>query len=1068
MRISSLVDKDLLNVDLKSRTKDTVISEIAGYIGNRKRISNKSEIIETIGTGAAGIGGGAAILHARTEELKEVLFFVGISRPGIDFSSVDGKPVHLVILFVTPLTETETHFKILSQIGGLLKSKIWVEKLLSARSNEELFTILHMEGIEKEGFLELTKEEICQELSTCDTGLTETEAKERLKRYGHNELKKAKGKSLALRLLYNFTNLLAILMWAGSFLAFLIHMAEVGWAIIAVIFINALFSYWQEFKAEKAIEALRNLIPSFARVIRNGEENKILSMEVVPGDVVIFEEGDNIPADGRLIEAQELRVDNSVFSGESRPVHKIPEPLRDGKEFIWTEIPNLVFAGTSAVSGDGKAIIIATGMSTEIGKIAYLTQSVKEELSPLQKEINRLTKLIAIGSVSLGIAFFLAGTVFAKMSLVASGIFAIGIILANVPEGLLPTVTLSLAMAVQRMAKRHVIIKKLSSVETLGCTNVICTDKTGTLTTNQINVQKVWLNDKIIEITGTNYEPRGAFSVGNTKDIPPESFKEDILALLLRACILCSTAKLVPPSQTQKFWSIIGDPTEGALLVLAGKAGLSIEHERERYPLVKRFPFESRRKRMSSIHKTEGGNLRAFVKGSPKEVLELSDKIVLGERVIDLTPEERSQILERMNNFAEEGLRVLGVAYRDLTNAEGVMNSTAEVIEKNLIFVGLTAMHDPARPEVKGAIESCKKAGIRVVMVTGDYEITAFSIARQIGIVTSEDAEVITGAKLSEMPDDELKKKLKKEVIFARVNPEHKFRIVSAYKESGCIVAVTGDGANDAPALKQADIGIAMGIRGSDVAKEAAAMILTDDNFASIVAGIEEGRAVFDNIKKFITYIFAHLVPEAIPFILYAIFRIPAPITAMQILAIDLGTETLPALALGTERSEAGVMNFPPRPRGKGLVDKTLLFRGYVFLGLLNTAAVLAAYFWVLYQGGWRLGAQLEPNETTFLNPLHLKAMTVIFVGIVVMQIANVFACRSETLSVFKMGFWGNRLIFWGILFELVFTCVLVYIPSFQHIFNTIGIGWNEWGILFIFMLVIFFLEELRKRILAK
>jgi magnesium-transporting ATPase (P-type) len=390
------------------------------------------------------------------------------------------------------------------------------------------------------------------------------------------------------------------------------------------------------------------------------------------------------------------------------------------------------------------------------------------------------------------------------------------------------------------------------------------------------------------------------------------------------------------------------------------------------------------------------------------------------------------------------------------------------MIEKNLIFIGLTAMHDPPRPEVKGAVESCKRAGIRVVMVTGDYEITASSIARQIGIVTSEDAEVITGAKLSEMPDDELEEKLTKEVIFARVNPEHKFRIVSAYKKLGHIVAVTGDGANDAPALKQADIGIAMGIRGSDVAKEAAEMILTDDNFASIVAGIEEGRTVFDNIKKFITYIFAHLVPEAIPFILYAVFRIPAPITALQILAIDLGTETLPALALGTERAEAGVMNFPPRARGKGLIDKTLLFRGYVFLGLLSTAAVLAAYFWVLYQGGWRSGMQLEPNETTFLNPLHLKAMTIVFVGIVVMQIANVLACRSETLSVFKMGFWSNRLIFWGILFELFFTSVLVYIPPFQRIFNTIGIGWNEWGILFFFMVALFFLEELRKRILAK
>jgi potassium/sodium efflux P-type ATPase len=959
------------------------------------------------------------------------------------------------------------HLKILSKVATLLKDKVFTGQLMHCSTNDELYHFLKEGGIEKEGFLALSKENIYIELESGDSGISKISAQERLEVYGPNKLKAIRRTPLIVRFIYNFTNLLAILMWIGSALSFWAQMPEAGWACIVVIFVNAIFSFWQEFKAEKAIDALRKLIPSYSRVIREGDEIKVPTSDIVPGDIIIIEEGDNVPADARLIEAQELRVNNSAFSGESKLSHKMSEGFQNGKDFLWLEMPNLIFAGTSVANGMGKAVIIATGMSTEIGKIAYLTQTVKEELSPLQREVNRISKLIAVIAVVMGFVFFFVGLSFTKMTLLASAMFAIGIIMANVPQGLMPTLTLALAMAVQRMVKRHALIKKLSSVETLGCTNVICTDKTGTLTTNEMSVKKIWINDKIIGVTGSGYEPKGSFSF-ESSTLTAESFNDDNLDLLIRTAVLCNTARLIAPSEDQKYWSIIGDPTEGALLTLAQKAGFDYEKERQNYPIQKRFPFESVRKRMSCINRLPNGSLHVFVKGAPKELLELSTKIILGKRVIDLTSSKKSEIIARLDDFAKDGYRILGFAYRGL-EAEGLSDATAQKVEKDLIFIGITGMYDPPRPEVKDAVSVCKKAGIRVVMITGDYQVTALSIAKQVGIVSSDDPEVITGADFSNLTNEQLKDILiKKEVIFARVNPEHKLRVVNVFKELGNIVAVTGDGVNDAPALKRADIGVAMGLRGTDVAKEAAEMILIDDNFASIVAAIEEGRAVFENIKKFITYIFAHLVPEAVPYIFYCLFKIPVPITVMQILAIDLGTETLPALALGVEKPEPGIMELPPRPKKKGVIDKVVLFRGYIILGLLNAAAVLSAYYLVLYQGGWRPGMQLEPDDTTFANPLHLKAATIVFVGIVVMQIANVFACRSEKYSAFKIGFFNNKLILWGIVFELIFACILIYTPFFQKIFQTTGLGWKEWGILFVFMIIIFFLEELRKAMSRK
>jgi calcium-translocating P-type ATPase len=1070
MKITSFVERNLVSADLKSHTRDDVFSEILDHITRYKKLKDTKLIYQNLlareAKGSTDIGNGVALPHARIEGLKEPIVFVGVAKRGINFHAIDGNPVHVVILFLTPLEDTATHLKILSSITALLEKRYIVERMMRTESDEELYDILRIEEVDRTGYLSLSKEEIYRELDTGDTGLSDVEARKRLTRYGKNELKKIRKTPLYRRFLYNFTNTLALLMWVGAFLAFIARIPEIGWAIIAVIIINAIFSFWQEFKAEKALDALKHLIPSYVRVMRNGKETRILSSDVVPGDIVIVEEGDSVPADGRLIEAAGLRVDNSVFSGESRPGYKSAESFPGPGNLNWTEIPNLIFAGTSVVSGSGKAVIIATGMSTEIGLIAYLTMSVKEELSPLQKEISRLTKVIAIIAVAMGVIFLLIGTSVGGLSLTAAAIFAIGIILGNVPEGLMPTVTLSLAMAVQRMAKRNALIKKLSSVETLGSCNVICTDKTGTLTMNQISVRRIWINDTLIEVTGSSYEPTGAFLL-NGRTLSTEELKKHQLDFMIKAGILCSTAKLIAPTADQKYWTVMGDPTEGALIVLGEKAGIDIETLRSTYRYIKKFPFEAIRKRMSSINIMPNGSLKAFVKGAPKELAELSVGIEKDGRILPMTPEKRQEIAQQIDQFAREGLRVLAVAHRDVSQAEAE-TATVENTEKDLIFLGLTGMYDPPRPGIKESLDTCRHAGIRVVMITGDYGLTAIAISRQVGIISSENVEVITGAQMNEMSDTALKEKLHGEVIFARVNPEHKLRVVSAFRELGNIVAVTGDGVNDAPALKRADIGVAMGIRGTDVAKESAEMILTNDDFSSIVSAIEEGRAVFENIRKFITYIFAHLVPEAVPFILYIIFKLPVPITALQILAIDLGTETLPALALGIEKPEKGIMDQPPRPREKGLINSTVLFRGYVYLGILNTIAVLTAYFMVLYAGGWRPGVQLEPNDTTFINPLHLKAMTMVFVGIVVMQIANLFETRSATQSVFKIGVLGNPLILWGIAFELAFTAMLVYTPFFQRVFDTISISWQDWGILFVFMLFIFLAEELRKYVVRK
>ncbi|MFZ3086134.1 MAG: cation-transporting P-type ATPase, partial [Candidatus Hydromicrobium sp.] len=650
-----------------------------------------------------------------------------------------------------------------------------------------------------------------------------------------------------------------------------------------------------------------------------------------------------------------------------------------------------------------------------------------------------------------------------KLGFLAAFIFAIGCIVAFVPEGLLPTVTLSLALGVQRMAKRNAIIKKLSSVETLGCTTVICTDKTGTLTQNEMTVKEVWADSKNYEVSGVGYEPSGDL-LSNGKKLSSADYSKTITTFA-KAMSHCNNARLFLNDYSNQ-WEIKGDPTEAALLVTAKKAKFDYEKNIQNEHRIFLLPFDSRRKRMSSINST-GNGLYAFVKGAPKEMLSICKNIEIDGKVQELTPELREKILEQNDDYAKRALRVLAMAYKDLNKFKGEYN--IENVENELTFLGLAAMMDPPRPEVEAAIAQCYRSGIKIIMITGDYGLTAEAIARKIGIVR-DDARIYLGTEIEEMGDDKLCKILKQEnIIFARVSPEHKMRIAEALKKNGHIVAMTGDGVNDAPALKTADIGIAMGISGTDVAKEAADMILTDDNFASIVNAIEEGRTVYDNIRRFITYILASNIPEAVPFITMVLFKIPLPLTVMQILAIDLGTDMLPALALGTEPPEPETMNRPPRPRNERLLSAKILAKAYLFLGPIEGAAGLVGYFFMYFTNGFNLAGlqNIGTNPSIYVNDvLYKQATTMSLASIVMTQIGNGFTCRTNVESVFKIGFFKNKMLLWGILTELTIITALIYVPVLANVFGLHPIEVKYWLLLVSFIPSVFIADEIRKLII--
>ncbi len=911
---------------------------------------------------------------------------------------------------------------------------------------------------------------VLDQLETARAGLASDEAAVRQGRFGKNVIQSEKKKSPVIAFLANFTHLMAVLLWVAGAIAFFAGMPELGIAVWLVNIINGVFSFWQEARASQATEALKKMLPAYTTVVRDGREQKILAEDLVPGDVMLLAEGDKISADARVIASSDLQVNQSTLNGESTPSRKTADAVLE-EGLSAAEIPNLVFAGTSVSEGNGRAVVFRIGMDTEFGKIASLTQNMQAAESPLTRQLNRLTKQVTIFAMCMGIAFFCLSMFVVKEPFAASFIFALGMVVAFIPEGLLPTVTLSLAMAVQRMSRRNALVKKLDSVEALGSTSVICTDKTGTLTQNEMTVNHLWTATREYEITGVGYAPEGRIEAEGRGW---RAVDDADLELLLEGGMLCGNARLAAPEEDGRRYEVYGDPTEACLIVSAQKGGIDRSELERRMPRVKELPFESRRKRMTTIHAlrhpVDGARRLAFTKGAPNEVVRLSTHVRVNGAVEPMTEELRSRIMAANDAYAADGLRVLAVAYRPLDGAnagsgipDAMSDYTPDNIECDLTFAGLEVMMDPPRPEVAAAVAECRRAGIRIVMITGDYGLTAASIARRLKIVEGDGLSVISGFELSKMSDEELKQKLAGQVVFARMAPEQKLRVVTALQEMGEIVAVTGDGVNDAPALKKADIGVAMGITGTDVAKEAADMILTDDNFASIVAAIEEGRAVYSNIRKFLLYILNSNAPEAVPNAVYLLSggAVPLPLTTMQILTIDLGTDMLPALGLGTEPPEETIMDQPPRDPDERLLNRRVLVKAFLWYGLMGSIAAMAGYFLVNVLAGWP-GAPLAGLGGDG-DPVYIQATTMTLAGIIFAQIGQAMNCRTETTSVFKIGIFSNRRILAGIVFEVALLVVLTTFPPLQGVFHTAPLGWRDYAFLCCIPPVVIAIEEARK-----
>ncbi|MFG2006815.1 cation-translocating P-type ATPase [Spirillospora sp. NPDC048911] len=866
-----------------------------------------------------------------------------------------------------------------------------------------------------------------KELRTGPGGLSEREAARRLAVYGPNQVHRRERPSLVRELTRQLTHPLALLLWAAGVLAFVAGMAVLGWAILAVVAVNAAFALMQERQAERAVEALAAYLPERAHVIRDRRSRAVNAAEIVPGDLIVLEEGDKVPADARLTDGA-VEIDLSMLTGESAPVERVAGPAEDGVALLHD--PNLVFSGTTCAGGQATGIVFATGGRTELGRIAALSQRAGRRDSPLEIQVKRVAWLIAAVAVGMGMVFLAIGAL-VGLPLTDALTFAIGLLVANVPEGLLPTITLALAVGVRLLAREGAVIKRLSAVETLGATNVICTDKTGTLTRNRMRLHTVWIPAD--DITG---EPDGARP-------SPE---------LAQIMIDCSTVSYGEDG-------LQGDPTEVALVegagdedlrTVPGVSGLDelLIGRDARTRAV--FRFDPRLRLMSTV--TEGASgLRVNVKGAPEAVLSRSV----------LTEDERATTMAAVERLARRGLRVLAIAIRNL-DAGAMMPTGRQEAETGLRLVGLVGLFDPPRPEVPDAVRRCHDAGVRIHVVTGDNGATAAAVARQVGIGVPR-LEVV--AEAERLTDEHLDDLLTgdAEIVFARSSPETKLKIADALRAHGQIVAMTGDGVNDAPALHQAHIGVAMGRSGTDVAREAATMVLTDDNFATIVTAIESGRRVYDNVRKFILYIFAHAVPEIVPFLIFALSGglVPLPLTVLQILAIDLGTETVPALALGREPAEPGLMNRPPRSSSKGVISRDMLIRAWGYLGLVSAALVMLAFFYVLWRAGWHPGDPTGPGEA--LHHAYLTATTATFAGLVTCQVGTALAARTDHASLRQVGLTTNRLLLGGIVFELVFTAALIYLPPFQRLFGTAALPLDVVLLIITFPVIVWGTDELRR-----
>jgi sodium/potassium-transporting ATPase subunit alpha len=885
---------------------------------------------------------------------------------------------------------------------------------------------------------QLSTAEALASVGSSPRGLSPAEAVRRLHEYGPNRVEKLARQSPLIRLLKEFVQFFSVILWVAAGLAFVAEwfapgqgMARIGYVLIAVILVSVVFSFLQEYRVERTLAALQKLLPQNVRAQREGSVIEMPAEQLVIGDILLLEQGDNSPADCRLIEAFGLRVNSSTLTGESIPKALNANPSQE-KELLHSN--NILLAGTSIVSGRATAVVFATGALTEFGKIAHLAQISSEVASPLRKQLMHLSRLIAFLSITIGVVFFVIGTVI-DVPFWQDFIFSIGIIVAMVPEGLLPTLTLALVLAAQRMAKRNVLIRHLTSVETLGSATVICTDKTGTLTENRMRVRELFLrNDRYF-----------AADIQSTPELVAKHHE------FFLSASLCHDVK---ETKTCDGSRLIGDPMEVALFEMARNALPAMQAPQR----LDELPFDADRMRQSVVYQIGEGRV-LYCKGAPESVLPLCGHVAADGEALPLEAVQRENISHAHEAMARKGLRVLAFASRQLPAV-----SASLAPEQDLVFQGLVGLEDPPRGEAVEAIRKCREAGIKVIMITGDHPRTAIAIAREIGLVQSPNPEVITGAQLRELSKMKLDLVLDApEIIFARVASDQKLRIVETLIGKNHIVAVTGDGVNDAPALKAAHIGIAMGIAGSDVAKEAADMVLLDDNFASIVSAIEEGRAVFQNIRKFLAYVLVHNVAELVPYLAFILFTIPLPLTPIQALSIDMGTDSLTALGLGVEKPGPQSMRIPPRPQNEKLLNLSLALRAYLFLGIIEAAAAMAAFFFVLLAGGWTYGQALPLDD-----PLYLRATTACLSAIVVLQIVNVYLCRSSVRSVFSISLFDNPLIIWGVGLEIGLLLLINYAPLANAVLGTAAVPHAFWPFIVPCAAAMLAAEELRKWIVRR
>ncbi len=859
--------------------------------------------------------------------------------------------------------------------------------------------------------------EIVRMLSTdLEGGLGLEQIREKQARYGPNQLKEQKGISAFTIFLEQFKDFIIWILVAAALVSGLLREWIDAFAIIAIVVLNAILGFIQEYRAEKSLAALKKLASPTSKVIRSGQHQVIPSWQLVPGDVIELEAGDNVPADSRLAWlTSNFSAQEASLTGESTPVLKTSIVLQE-EDIPLADRANMVYLGTSVSSGKAKAVVTETGMQTELGKIAGMIQEIGKESTPLQKKLEEFGKwIVYLCFVLVGIVFLLG--ILRGGKLLDMFLTAVSLAVAAIPEGLPAVVTITLALGVQKMVARHAIIRKLPSVETLGCATVICSDKTGTLTKNEMTVQAVYAGGNVFQVTGEGFTPKGEFIL-NKRQINPDDYPDLINAL--NTGVLCNAAQLVKDKDGFK---IVGDPTEGALLIAAAKAGIWKDRKEKQFSFVDEIPFDSQRKKMTVIRQDKEKTI-AFVKGAPDVLLEDCGTIEKNNQPSQLTNSDREEILKMNSQLADSAMRVLAVAYKVLDFDE---LSRVESIEKNLTFAGLIAMIDPPRQEVKRAIEECKLSGIKTVMITGDHKNTAAAIARELGFF-DEDSLALTGEELDKLSDEELYKEVERIPVYARVSPEHKLRIVRAWRKHNEIVAMTGDGVNDAPAVKEADIGVAMGITGTDVTKEVSDMVITDDNFASIVAAVEEGRGIYDNIKKFIHYLLSCNIGEILVMFVSSLAGLPIPLLPVQILWINLVTDGLPALALGVDPIDPDIMKRRPRPTNQAVVTKPQAFL-MLAQGAFIAFCSLLAFCFVIF---------IEKEGIS-------RARTAAFTVLTCSQLFHSFNCRSMSESLFKIGLLTNKKLLGATFISFLLQMLVVYTPILQKIFKTEPLALFDW-----------------------